>query len=190
MIDLHDEIVLATPVEVMKDVWVGTQAAFENGATGWIFEPTEENPDRFAEHEWQVLHAAKEPYHRQFVGYTGRGAPKDSDEYLVAVRGNRMALNLIDVPNPRYIPIIPIHEGVQWVIRGLDMGRKVYVHCNMGVSRSPSIAMIVMARLGELSTDLEDARREFVGIYDRYMPGEGITGFLDLHWDKLVDTLY
>lgn len=66
--------------EVHKNLWVGDQS-------DWlIIEPNSR--------DWMVLHAAKEPWHREFVGYSGRGAPKDSPEYLWALRGNRLALNL------------------------------------------------------------------------------------------------
>jgi len=52
---------------------------------------------------WAVVHACKEPYHRQALGYTGRAAPKTHPEYLIAWRGNRLILNLVDVDNPAYI---------------------------------------------------------------------------------------
>ena len=35
-------------------------------------------------------------YHRQALGYRSRGAPKDHPEYLVARRGNRLILNIVD----------------------------------------------------------------------------------------------
>lgn len=53
---------------------------------------------------WFIVHACKEPFHRQALGYAGRGAPKDHPEYLVAERDGRLILNLVDAPNPAYIP--------------------------------------------------------------------------------------
>ncbi|MDZ7721064.1 MAG: hypothetical protein U5K72_19745 [Balneolaceae bacterium] len=44
---------------------------------------------------WSVVHACKEPYHRQALGYSGRGAPKDHPEYLMAKRENRLILKLV-----------------------------------------------------------------------------------------------
>jgi hypothetical protein len=32
---------------------------------------------------WATVHACKEPYHREALGYSSRGAPKDHPEYLV-----------------------------------------------------------------------------------------------------------
>jgi len=38
---------------------------------------------------WNIIHACKEPCHRQTLGYSGRGAPKGHPEYLMAKRENR-----------------------------------------------------------------------------------------------------
>jgi hypothetical protein len=53
---------------------------------------------------WRVVHACKEPYHRRALGYSGRAAPKTHPEYLIARRGDRLILNLVDAPDPAYIP--------------------------------------------------------------------------------------
>jgi predicted protein tyrosine phosphatase len=184
--DLYHEIVLAKPIEVMKNLWLGSQYAFETGIEGWHEGriPDDENTDPFK--DWKILHACKEPFHRQFVGYDDRGASKEDPEYLVAVRGNRMALNLIDAHDSKSIYSEAIEAGIEWIISGLREGRKVFVHCNMGVSRSPAIVMIVMARLGELSRELAEAQQDFPKIYPNALPNAGIAGFLEDHWDELV----
>ena len=46
--------------------------------------------------KWYVIHACKEPFHRQALGYSGRAAPKNHPEYLIARREGRLILNLID----------------------------------------------------------------------------------------------
>ena len=188
MEDLHNQIVLAQKVEVMPGLFVGSQWNFEDANSGLI--DFEKDPYFATNHwhplDWRILHVAKEPYHRKFVGYKGRAAPKDSDEYLIAIRGHRMALNLIDSPDPACIPIECIQAGVNWILGGMDLRRNVFVHCNMGVSRSPSLAMIAMARICEIPTDLKGARAEFEKRYDRYMPGEGMSKFLEKNWDLLI----
>jgi len=79
---------------------------------------------------WNVIHACKEPYHRQTLGYSGRGAPKDHPEYLIAKRDNRLILNLVDVENPAYIAKEIMDEALQFIDQNLEAGRKVLVHCN------------------------------------------------------------
>ena len=39
--------------------------------------------------DWSVVQCAKEPWHREALGYTGRAAPREHPEYLWARRGNR-----------------------------------------------------------------------------------------------------
>lgn len=41
---------------------------------------------------WFFIHACKEPYHRQALGYTGRAAAKTHPEYLIARRNGRLIL--------------------------------------------------------------------------------------------------
>ena len=53
---------------------------------------------------WYVIHACKEPYHRNALRYVGRSAPKDHPEYLIAERDGHLILNLVDAPDPSYIP--------------------------------------------------------------------------------------
>lgn len=76
-------------IEVKSNLFVGSQddEAAIRGQGGWF-----------------VVHACKEPYHRQALGYSGRGAPKDHPEYLIARREGRLILNLVDVDNVSYIP--------------------------------------------------------------------------------------
>ena len=40
--------------------------------------------------DWYVIHACKEPFHRQALGYSGRAASKDHPEYLIARREGRL----------------------------------------------------------------------------------------------------
>jgi len=69
-------------IEVYLNLFVGDQSDYE------INVATQEG--------WAVVHACKEPYHRQALGYRVRGAPKDHPEYLVARRGNRLILNIVE----------------------------------------------------------------------------------------------
>ena len=55
--------------EVYKNLYIGNQQDYETGT--------------FTPSEWAFLLAAKEPWHRQALGYTGRAAAKDDPEYLM-----------------------------------------------------------------------------------------------------------
>lgn len=138
---------------------------------------------------WAVVHACKEPYHRQFLGYSGRGAPK-GDEYYLAQRGDRLALNIVDAPDPAFFSkdemIIP---ALDFIDDALSRGLKVLVHCNQGESRGPSIALLYMAaRLGALpSESLEAAEEKFRSIYPLYSPKVGLREHLRQNWRSYCD---
>lgn len=133
---------------------------------------------------WAVVHACKEPYHRQALGYSGRAAPKTHPEYLVARRGHRLMLNIVDVDNPAFFDRRMIDEALSFIDENLNKGVKVLVHCNLGESRSPSIALLYMAIHKALpATSLDEAEVKFREIYPNYSPKPGIRGYLAQNWE-------
>ena len=138
---------------------------------------------------WWIVHACKEPYHRQLLGYSGRGAPKNHPEYLMARRGKRLFLNLVDVADPAYIPKVIIDAGLRFIDEALQSDDRVLVHCNQGESRSPSLGLLYLA----VNTDvlprasLVEAETAFRRLYPAYRPKRGIRGFLLNYWDHYVN---
>ncbi|MEX2409780.1 MAG: dual specificity protein phosphatase [Candidatus Paceibacterota bacterium] len=133
---------------------------------------------------WSVVHACKEPYHQQALGYSGRGAPKDHSEYLIAKRGNRLILNLVDADNPAYIPKEIIDEALSFIDEQLSNGHKVLVHCNQGQSRSPGIGLLYLAKEGIINKNsFEEALAEFEEIYPEINMVGGMRGFLEENWE-------
>lgn len=136
---------------------------------------------------WAVLHAAKEPCHREFVDYTGRGCPKESPEYLWAERGNRLALNIVDAPKAEFFDKSMIDKALDFIDEKFKTGMKVLVHCNLGESRSPSIVLLYLIKHGIIKGDtLEDCETEFMKVYPEYNPGAGIRGFVKEHWEDYI----
>jgi len=135
---------------------------------------------------WRIVHACKEPYHRRELGYRGKGAPKNHPEYLIAPRGHRLILNLVDAPDPAYIPKEIVDAALDFIAEGLRSGHKVLVHCNLGESRSPAIGLLYLAAFtGKIPSDsLEKAESAFLKIYPGYRPSTGIRGFLAQHWGE------
>jgi hypothetical protein len=160
-------------IEVFSNLYIGTVDDYEFRVK--------------SQEGWSVVHACKEPYHRRELGYTTNGAPKGHPEYLIARRGNRLILNLVDAPNPAYIPKEIIDAALEFIHKGLSDGRKVLVHCNLGESRSPSIGLLYLAAHTEkLSKEFATAENEFRQIYPSYNPGAGMKGFLVKNWSNYV----
>ena len=105
-------------IRIAQRLWLGGQSDWERTV-------------RLAREPWRVIHACKEPYHRLFVGYSGRGCPRDSPEYLWAVRGRRIALNLVDGQEPEWVP----EEAVDFALDTIGKWSEefpVLLHCNRG----------------------------------------------------------
>jgi hypothetical protein len=158
-------------IEVQQGLFVGSQHDYEFTVarqTGWA-----------------VVHACKEPYHRQALGYSGRAAPKDHPEYFRAQRGNRLILNLVDANNPLFFNREQvITPALDFIDEGLGNQLQVLVHCNQGESRAPSIALLYLAtRLGVLPIEsLEAAEAQFRPLYSLYHPGYGIREHMRQNW--------
>ncbi|MDZ7721057.1 MAG: dual specificity protein phosphatase [Balneolaceae bacterium] len=134
-----------------------------------------------------MVHACKEPCHRQALGYSGRGAPKDHPEYLMAKRGNRLILNLVDAKDPAFISKEIIDEALSFIDEQLSNGQKVLVHCNQGQSRSPGIGLLYLAKEGIIKNrSFKEALTEFEEIYPGMNMAGGMRGFLVGYWDEYM----
>jgi hypothetical protein len=135
---------------------------------------------------WCIVHACKEPYHRQALGYQGRGAPKEHPEYLIAKRGNRLILNLVDAPSPAFFSTEIFDVALDFIDDALKAGNNVLVHCNEGFSRGPSVGLLFLAaRLKTIpSSTFEEAEAAFIQLYPTYAPKPGVRGFMQLNWER------
>ena len=133
---------------------------------------------------WCFVHACKEPFHRQALGYASRGAPRDHPDYLIARRGDRLILNLVDAPDPAFIPREIIDAAIEYTHSALSAGKRVLVHCNQGESRSPCIGLLyLIVNTDRLPDDsLESAEGAYRVIYPPYNPGRGMRGFMAANW--------
>lgn len=134
---------------------------------------------------WFFIHACKEPYHRRALGYTGRAAPKDHPEYLIARRDGHLILNLVDVDDVNYIAVEIVDAALEAIHRNLGSA-KVLLHCNQGQSRSPSIALLYLTRHTDrfAGMALSDALKTFQTIYPPYSPARGMVDYVRLNWDR------
>lgn len=158
-------------LEVYHNLFVGSQSDYES---------TKIDENSF------VLHAAKEPYHRAFVWYKWN-CDKDNPEYLRAVRGKEIALNLVDAKESKYFNYDLIFGVVKDALNILIAGQKVYIHCNQGESRAPSIALLILLGLHGVSDEYELALKQFQDIYPQYNPNQGVKDFIRENWEKFVE---
>lgn len=158
--------------EIHKNLFIGPQSAYES--------------DVAHRRGWRVVHATKEPYHRQAVGYQGADPAPGHPEYLFARRGHRLMLNLIDAPVEVDIPKAIFHIALAFIQEGLTSGEKVLVHCSEGVSRSASIGLLFLRQYTDTfqGRDYCQAEEIYARIYPPYSPGKAIRYFLTTHWKE------
>jgi len=131
------------------------------------------------------VHACKQPCHQWAVGYRGNLAASHPN-YLVVERGDHLYLNMVDPLKPLFMPE-SFGAFRDFARRQYGMGRELVIHCNLGESRAPSLALLFMAK------DLKainggtyaEASEAFRQVYPSYRPGRGIATFLNRNWHTL-----
>ena len=138
-----------------------------------------------------VIQAAKEPWHRAALGYKGQGAPKTSPEYLLARRENRLILNLVDSPKGSFVPKKIIDDVICEMHARISNGESVFIHCNKGESRSPSIALLYLLAFGGWNTrckvDHDSIVEHFKTVYPAYNPSNGLKEFMTFFWSDYLN---
>lgn len=157
--------------EICSNLYVGGQIDFEK------------NKDMMK--SWLVVHACKEPYHRNALGYSTRGAPKEHPNYLYLYdRFNHLILNIVDCDNPNFFSDDMINECLKYIISGIEKKQKVLIHCNQGESRAPMIALLAMHRLNLTNDDFDIAFSEFKNVYVQLNPKKGIFEYIKRRWKE------
>lgn len=145
------------------------------------FKANQDNPD------FCFVQAAKMPFHSDAVGY-GKGIiTAYHPEYLVAVRGNGIALNMVDSDYHHYFSLSMFDISLKYIEEKKLLGKKVLIHCNEGKSRAPSIGLLYLAKNHKIENrTYRQAKEDFEKIYPEYHPNTGVRDFLNLSWNKFI----
>ena len=158
-------------IEIYKNVFVGNSNDYE-----W---------NKY-ESDFYFIQACKEPYHRQALGYIGRAISNTHPEYLFAYRDNRLILNIVDTDSDKYFSNILFEKSIEFLDENLKDKNKILIHCNQGLSRSPSIGLLYLAVKNKISNkSFWDAEKDFVELYPDYEP-KGIKGYLIKNWNSFI----
>jgi hypothetical protein len=156
--------------QVIDRVWTGDNEDFERnrGKPGWSF-----------------LRCCKDGPggHRELLGYHTMGAPKGAT-YLWVKRGPILALNLIDVDDPKFVADEMIKTGLAFVAARHKDGDKVLIACNAGHSRGPTTTLLYLRTIGEMPHNFLRSEHIFRTLYRKYDPGTGMRQFARSHWDE------
>lgn len=149
-----------------------------------LFVGTEHDCFRESRDDWSVVHACKNPCHVQAVCYRG-SLPSDHPHYLLLEEDRHLYMNLID-------PAVPLFKKESFTgFRSFasehrGAGLNVLIHCNKGLSRAPSLALLFLAKdLGGIPAEsYRAARRGYEEIDPSYTPGLGIQKYLRDNWGE------
>ena len=130
-----------------------------------------------------VVHACKYPCYMRIAGQQRK--PTDP-EYLAIEIGRDLFLNMVDTETSRYFRVDLFERSLNFIDMQLTKG-PVLVHCNQGLSRAPSIALLWLAKRTDVlpRASYLDARLAFQQLYPAYAPGPGINDFLRDKWDEI-----
>lgn len=134
---------------------------------------------------YSILGACKDPLHRQKARLDGATKDgyiyinKDQTEYLYAERCHALYLNLIDGTDYQFIADEMIDKAIAFIYQETEAARTVFIACNQGQSRSPSIAFMFMIDNGLFDEcgNFEIALNQFQCIYPFYNPRKGILDY-------------
>ncbi len=136
--------------------------------------------------EWSIIHACKTPCHQNSLNYTKFLPPSDPN-YLIYEKEDHLYLNIVDMADIKPKFADPIFEKALSFIQ--QSKKQVLIHCNQGMSRSPAIALVHLARSGAIRNDTnETAHAEFNKIYPNYNPGLGVKQYLRERWNYLMNS--
>jgi len=143
-----------------------------------------------ANSEHAIIHACK-TCHKKALNYR-KSLPNTHPHYLIYEGENHLFLNMVDMEKELMAKFTdPIMKaGVGFIDKHIDES-PVLIHCNQGMSRSPSIALVYLAIKGKLpASNYNDASKAFTELYPKYNPGRGISLYLNNNWVKLIRELF
>ncbi len=153
--------------EVVKGLWVGDRTDYD------------EAKDRS---DWSFVLAAQS-FHRQLLGYSGRGAPKDSPDYLWHESEHVLTCNLVDADNPKFIDELLIAKILGFMAAEWSVWRTLGVFCDQGMSRSPTLCLLFLRGMGLLTMPYAEAAEWMdAKLEGNYRPNGGMKAYAQERW--------
>ena len=98
--------------------------------------------------------------------------------------GRHLHINMVDASSPKYFHLEQFSKAIHWV----DPMQPTLIHCALGRSRAPSVAMTYLAYHGLISSDsYYGAYKDFKLLYPAFAPNTGIREFMAEWWKGLME---
>lgn len=134
------------------------------------------------EGDWAVIHACRAPCYAEAMD-TFNHAGEETPHAILD--GQDLYLNILDPVEPRFEAEV-FHKSLDFMQGQWDEGRTILAQCNAGPSRSPSIALLFLAkRVGVIRGRSYPAAMAGYEVLDPiYSPGSGIQEHLSERWSE------
>jgi len=156
-------------IEVHKNLFVGNEV------------------DCYSSKGFAIIHACKSPCHQRALNYRGN-LPQNHPNYLIYEEGDNLFLNMVDMEQP-LLPkfATPIcKKALEFIDKNIK-NKKVLIHCNHGLSRSPSLALLYLSKKGIINNEsYNKAVEAFINLFPNYNPNNGIASYLRTEWSDLM----
>jgi hypothetical protein len=160
------------PQEIYNNVYVGNDETYDKlkDKANWSFlRPIKYGPGG----------------HQDILKYTTLAAPDGKYKYW-AVRGkNLMALNILDLDDPYFVPWDAIQKGLEFVNQRRLASDKVLIACNAGHSRGPTTGLMYLRSIGDMPWHFVKSEHIYRTLYPKFDPGQGMRQFARMHWNDL-----
>lgn len=136
------------------------------------------NDNDCREFKGAIVHACQSCFVRGVYGNIGNKKVFENIDNLY--------LNLLDISSLSYDYAYPImKKSFEFIDRKIKE-KEVLVHCNFGMSRSPSIALVYMAKKCYIdNSSFKNAVKDFKKIY-HYSPGFGMHKYFERYWNDIM----
>ncbi len=137
--------------------------------------------------DWVALRCAKfgPGSHKEILGYETQAAPEGPNKYWVK-KGRVLALNLLDLDDPNFVPPEAIQKGLDFIRDNVDE-KKVLVACNAGHSRGPTLGLMWLRTLGRMPYSFLHSSKIYRNdVYPKFDPSPGIEQFARSKWASLL----
>jgi hypothetical protein len=154
-------------IQVFDRIYVGSEGDCQRGTEGLA-----------------VIHACK-TCHKKALNYRDN-LPHNHPNYLALRQPFDLYLNIVDAREPLF-KLDTFLEFLRFAEAHYSKGASLLIHCDQGLSRSPTLALVFLAKfLGKLPDDtFGTARAALKLLYPPYEPGPGLYKFMTDNWRKL-----
>jgi protein tyrosine phosphatase len=98
-------------------------------------------------------------------------------------------INWVDLPDSNNFDLNTFNNILHWMKEKYSENKNLFVHCDWGQSRSPTLVMVFMVKILRILPDnFFEALEKFKILYPDYITPTGISRFVKENWNNIEPT--